>query len=67
MANFDDFDLDLKKRVNPGNENETEGAISFVTGIIVGSVLTGCTDNCLTTKCTTGGGCGFFSINCGAE
>lgn len=52
MGKFDDFDLDLKKSQETGIE--PNGASATITTIVVGSVLTGCSADCLTAKCSDG-------------
>lgn len=52
MGNFNDFDLDFKKIDESKNEN-TSVSVTIST-IIVGSVLTGCSGNCLTRTCSKG-------------
>lgn len=50
MGRFEDFDLDLKK--SEGSGVVTTGISETLVSIVTGSVLTGCSENCLTVKCS---------------
>ena len=57
MSKFEDFDLDLRQSNGSGSVDTTStpslGAIcTLVSGIIIGSVVTGCSDKCITTNCS---------------
>lgn len=55
MTNFDDFDLDLKRVKGSVTPDSTLGPVcTFVSGVISGSVLTGCSADCVTRHCSEG-------------
>lgn len=71
MANFDDFDLDIKEIRNRGRDiipNATLGVIcTGISSAIISSWAQGCSDQCKTQQCTEGaicsGGCPKPSID----
>lgn len=55
MPNFNDFDLDLRQVDEPITVNATLGPVcTFISGVISGSVLTGCSEDCVTRHCSDG-------------
>jgi len=52
MSKFDEFDLDIKSvEINDPGVIEPMATTGLLCGIVIGSVLTGCTGDCLTTNC----------------
>lgn len=54
MSKFDEFDLDVQnlKGNDGGGAQESVAEVTWlVSGIIIGSVLTGCSSDCYSTKC----------------
>lgn len=57
MLNLDDFNLDIRKAaINENGDSRAVpsiGAIcTLISGVIIGSVVTGCSDQCVTSDCT---------------
>lgn len=51
MPSHDDFQLDVNK-VNSNEQTPSgSGIISWISGTVVTSIITGCTGNCLSTYC----------------
>ena len=75
MGNYDDFDLDVKSI--KGQDMETRGSskpCSWIAEQVTGSIVTGCTGGCISTKCskkcqpgtkaTCVGACGSYTRTC---
>lgn len=61
MNKYDDFQLDMRKSNSSDRGNSVRsdipsiGAIcTLISGIIIGSVVTGCSDKCITKGCSVG-------------
>lgn len=57
MGKYEDFDLDLNK-IKDKSGDTTPDALSLgtictlISGVIIGSIVTGCSDKCVTTNCS---------------